>query len=275
MFTSKDFSKVITNSSITLCFNNNAYTVKSDSPIYSKLLKAIREDRWNDVPTFLDPSKEIDNFSNGEFSVRDGLVAVKEEGGGYVDVPQELSKMIMFYIDNDLPSEPLVKFARSLNRNPSKHSISQLFSFINHNKLTITKDGNFIAYKKVRDDYKDCHTGTFDNSIGVTVTMPRTCVEDDPNVTCAKGLHCSNFQYASQFYGGSGSGRLVLVEVQPEHVVSVPTDYQNAKIRACQYKVLADVTEELKEHIWSGSSSDEDGTDYSEDDEDLDSDYEG
>jgi hypothetical protein len=76
--------------------------------------------------------------------------------------------------------------------NPSYRAVNELYGFLEKNRLPITPDGHFLAYKKVRDDYKDIHSGTMDNSVGKIVEMERNQVNDDKNQTCSSGLHfCS------------------------------------------------------------------------------------
>jgi hypothetical protein len=101
--------------------------------------------------------------------------------------------------------------------------------------MPITTKGTFLAYKGIREDGKDVHSGTIDNSPGQTPTMPRRLVNDDPNQGCSQGLHVGAFEYASHW-----GPRVVLVEVDPADVVSVPADHSYQKCRACKYKVLRD-----------------------------------
>lgn len=273
-FTSKDFSKIITLNSITIGYEGKSYTVLKSSSMYEALLHAIKEERWDDVPGLLTPAKTISNFGNGEFVVENNTLYVLDEDGSRIETTDALAKTILFYSENKLPSLPLVRFARKLNKNPSNRSVTQLFNFIEHNKLTINEDGNFIAYKKVNDNFTDCHTGKFDNSVGKVVKMQRNKVEDNPEVTCAAGLHVASYDYAFDF----STGVVVFVEVDPANVVSVPVDYNNAKIRTCEYKVLGVAAGEFKGHVWKDPSSvtdeDEDEDDEDEEDEEDDSDEE-
>ena len=42
---------------------------------------------------------------------------------------------------------------------------------------------------------------------------------------------------------------LVVVKVNPEHVVSVPVDYNNQKLRVCEYTILSELPNEKLEPI--------------------------
>jgi len=112
-----------------------------------------------------------------------------------------------------------------------------LYGFLEKNRLPITGDGHFLAYKKVRDNFMDVYTGTMDNSVGKFVEMERNQVNDDKNQTCSAGLHFCSESYLNHF----GGERTVIVKINPRDVVSIPTDYDNAKGRACRYEVIGEV----------------------------------
>ena len=135
--------------------------------------------------------------------------------------------------------EPMVNFMENLMRNPSKRSVDELYGFLEKNNLPITPDGCFLAYKKVRNDFKDIHSGTMDNSPGTVVEMERNKVDDDKDRTCSTGLHFCGMSYLNHF-GGSDS-RTVIVKIDPSDVVSIPSDYNGAKGRACRYTVIGEL----------------------------------
>lgn len=133
---------------------------------------------------------------------------------------------------NESP-EPFFKFWERLHDNPSKRSVDQLWDFLKYTGLPLTKDGCFLAYKGVRDDLKDQHTGTIDNKPGRLIKMERNRISDDPREACHEGLHVGALSYAQGF-----SQRVVICQIAPENVVSVPYDETNQKMRVCEYKVL-------------------------------------
>jgi hypothetical protein len=108
--------------------------------------------------------------------------------------------------------------------------------------MPITPDGYFLAYKKVRANYKDCHSGTMDNSVGKTVSMERNAVDDNRENECSHGLHFCSESYLSQF----GGDRIMILKINPRDVVSIPKDYQNAKGRACSYEVIGELEGSFK-----------------------------
>ena len=132
---------------------------------------------------------------------------------------------------------PMVKFMENLMTNPSKRAVDELYGFLEKGNLPLTEDGCFIAYKKVRDDYKDVYSGTFDNSVGQVVTMERNEVDEDKNRTCSVGLHFCSKEYLNHF----GGQRVMLLKINPRDVVSIPADYNDSKGRCCRYEVIGEV----------------------------------
>jgi hypothetical protein len=112
--------------------------------------------------------------------------------------------------------------------------------------LPITSNGTIQAYKAVRENYTDCHTGTFDNTVGNTLQMPRNKVDDNKDVGCSYGFHAGTFEYARDFM--PSNGHLLIVEIDPADVVSIPTDCQFQKLRTCKYKVTQEYNVTLDEN---------------------------
>lgn len=46
------------------------------------------------------------------------------------------------------------------------------------------------------------------------------------------------YTYALNHYGSSSGTKIVKVKVHPKDVVSIPVDYNNAKMRTCGYEVI-------------------------------------
>ena len=102
--------------------------------------------------------------------------------------------------------------------------------------MPITPEGNFLAYKGVNDDFTDKHTGKFSNKVGEVLEMRRGGVDDDARHGCSSGFHAGSYEYAKGYaYNG---GNLMVVEINPADVVSVPYDCECQKLRTCKYKVV-------------------------------------
>lgn len=232
-------------------------------PLYSKMVDAYKAGDREEVLRLADIATRVNDFGKGHFVVVDGVVYITDCDK---PAPPVLSRKIVDFAKQDLPVEPLVNFWKNLCANPSYRSREQLFGFLEANHVPLTEDGCFVAYKAVtrapngdlwdtytynRGDKEGTNTGTYRNNVGDSPEMDRSTVDDDPNRTCSEGLHVAAHDYALNHYGawnsGVGEGMvLVHIKVNPADVVSVPTDYNDQKMRVCRYTVLA-VSEDRKE----------------------------
>lgn len=234
----------ITDKNVTVNFDDGqTHIMPRTDPLADKLIQALREGRQDEIPEMVSKAKRIEKYGQGSFKVQDGRIHING-----IPVPGVLSAKIIKFQEEGLPHEPLIKFAENLQKNPSYRAVNELFQFLEKNDHPITENGCFIAYKKVRDDFLDVHSGTFDNSPGNVVEMSRNQVNEDSTQTCSHGLHVANFDYASTFYSG---GKMLEVEVNPADVVSIPVDYNQSKMRVCKYTVLGvvDKVHSSDEHL--------------------------
>jgi hypothetical protein len=149
-----------------------------------------------------------------------------------------LADRILKMLDEGFNLTPMVKFLENLMTNPSHRVVSQLYAFLEKGQNAITEDGHFLAYKAVRADFLDIHSGTMDNSVGRVVEMPRRKVDEDPNRTCSHGLHVCSFDYLPNF--AHANGHIVICKVNPADVVAIPADYNDTKMRVCRYEVVGE-----------------------------------
>jgi hypothetical protein len=242
--TKKEVRWTITDQNVTVNYDGQTHIVKRSDALADRLIKAVKEQRLNEIPNLVSAAKRIETYSRGNFVVRDGLVIVNG-----VAAPEFLSAKIVKFSNDGLPFQPLLKFAANLQRNPSFRAVNELSQFLDKNNHPLTENGKFIAYKKVRSDFMDAYTGTFDNSVGNVVEMPRNAVNEDATQTCSHGLHVANWDYAHNIYATGTDAVMLEVEVDPADVVAVPVDYNQAKMRVCKYKVLGVVTQPHEEGV--------------------------
>lgn len=139
-----------------------------------------------------------------------------------------------------LENETLMKFLERLAENPNTSMFSRLPAFLSYNDIRIDAEGYVIAYKAVKEDYTDIHSGTYDNSVGCVCEMPRENVDDNDEKTCSAGLHVAAYEYAANF-SSTRTSRLVRVRIDPKDFVSIPVDYRNQKARVCRYEVIGEI----------------------------------
>lgn len=208
----------------------------NEDEFFVELNEAVLNSDWEEVDKILDTRKTeeaIIEFANGKITYNDGIIF-------YLGTPihNVLTNKIVSMIEEDYKNiDPMIKFLENLMKNPSKRSVDELYGFLEYASLPITEDGHFIAYKKVREDFKDIYTGTIDNSVGEKPEMPRFSVDDNKDNTCSEGLHFCSKEYLGHF-GTQSSNRVVILKINPRDVVSIPTDYNNTKGRCCLYEVI-------------------------------------
>lgn len=240
----RQFAMIKSGSGCTIILDGVTYNLQSDHINYAKIMDKIKVQDYN-LESLINISKSVEEFGEGKLSVKDGVVKYNgsQLHGCIVD-------SILGLIKDGFSVEPIVKFLDNLSKNPSYRAQTELYGFLEYGKLPITDDGCFLTYKKIRKDWKDIHSGTFDNSVGAVCEMPRHKVDDNSNNTCSAGLHVCSYEYTKSF-GGSDS-RLVLCKVNPADVVSIPADYNHTKMRTCKYVVVAEVSD--KADVLKGKS---------------------
>lgn len=233
---SKAIPYLIQGKNIILVIDSKSHTISKDTHIsYGKIVDALKAQDWDALRDLVEPKKAIVNFGAGNVSIStDNEVTWK----GQPFHNALASRMIEMYQDG-FPIDPMVRFMENLMDNPSKRSVDQVYGFLEKNKLPITEDGHFLAFKRVRSNYLDVHSGKIDNSVGQTVEMARNGVDDNPESTCSSGLHFCSESYLDHF--GGRSDPVMILKINPRDVVSIPTDYNGAKGRCCKYEVVAQV----------------------------------
>lgn len=235
----------ITNESITVVVDGEPHNVKKGSPNFGGLYKALIEKRWWDVEKFLTINSAVKDWSKGRFVIYDDIVQLD---GKYL--PIELTQRILQLAASGSDPTPVFRFWERLQLNPSFRSVHQLWGFLKQVGIPLTQDGCFLAYKSVSDDYRDHYSGAFDNSPGTVLEMPRNEISDDPNVACHEGFHVGALEYAQNAYRGFPGARIIICKVDPQHVVCVPFDHSQQKMRVCKYLVLGNYGATLPETVY-------------------------
>jgi len=257
-------SYIITGTGITIFFadTNTQHTIKSDHPKFSDICAMAAQDKFEQIADAIDIRGAMDKFlyasDNGRFAIEHGVLTFDGE-----QIHNTLADRMIDMAIKGLDLTAMENFMVNLFDNPSYRAVTELYNFLEAGSLPITSDGHFLAYKKIRDDYTDVHSGKFDNSVGTVVEMKRHAVNDNRDITCAEGLHFCSYDYLNEF----GGQRVVVLKINPRDVVSIPSDYNDTKGRCCRYEVIREIEDWVSSRI-EGSVSD-DGL-YDDDEYDAD-----
>lgn len=282
---SKKVPYTLSENSITVFWEGKPYSVRKDNANFQGLRQALFDARYDEVGDFLDITKAVENFVEGEIEVKDEVVYYKGHRlhGVVVD---KLLEMLRAGLKD---SAPLTNFITRLQANPSANSVNQLYSFLSYRSLPNDEEGMVLGYKGVQKDFWS-NSGNADtiviqgetndrhqilNEVGATIEVSRRCVDDNKDNHCSFGLHIGSYDYANSWAGEDG--RLLVVKFDPEDAVSVPDDCDFQKLRVCKYTVVEDITDTRKEIdkpvyeankvIYGSDSDDYDCDDYADDDD--------
>ena len=231
---------------IFLVLDGKDYSINAGNSSFSKALEAYNAKDWESFIYIVNPEIRLKSLyaSYEGIEVKDGNLYVFGD-----PIHSTIAKRVISFIEHGLDCVHLFKFILKLNMNPSKRAVDELYTFLEHRALPVTDNGNFLAYKAVRVDYTDKYTGKFLNTIDSVLEMPRNKVDDNKENGCSYGFHAGSVDYAKDFM--NADGHLMIVEINPADVVSIPTDCQYQKLRTCKYKVVGEYEIDLNDPMYA------------------------
>lgn len=237
-----EYPFIVTNKQLTIFINGLPRIIHAGSPNFDLVVSNCRTGNFEDAIRNIDKKEQLETFCEGKIILKGHSLYYQDE-----PLDNSLTKRLLDMRKQGFDVQPMVNFMSKLIENPSRNSIKDLYRFLQHNNMPITNTGDFLGYKWVNNDFTDCHTGKIYNTVGTTLSMPRNQVDKESNHTCSTGFHI-----CSEAYGKFGS-KLLLCSISPEYVVAVPPDYDNSKMRVCQYTIIKEIPE--SEYIeWAGES---------------------
>lgn len=233
--------------SYTVVINNKMYDFSSDHLAHDKLVEAIANDDEKMFVSHYSTEDAFHSWSEGNFVLVDDQIIYDGE-----PLVQVISDRVIEMIQDKFDVVPMLNFIEKLYSSGDFRVVNELFNFMLHKHLPITKDGNLIAWKGVQEytgpdfvdyagrtvtagDLVDCWTGRIRNNPGDTNRMPRHQVENDPRNPCGPGFHCGEIGYAE----GWAKDAILMVEINPADVVSIPEDSSCKKMRCCEQTIVS------------------------------------
>lgn len=220
---------------VTVMMNGVTHTINSDHINYREVVAALKNKDFDAIEKLIDVATALVNYVSGRVKIENDTVYLDDR-----EIKNSVVQRILQMLRDGFDAEPMLRFLENLMSNPSKRAVDELYGFLEASKLPITADGCFLAYKKVSDNYMDYYTGTMLNTVGSVLTMPRNEVDEERDRTCSTGLHFCSLSYLPHYYGNQG--HVMIVKINPADVVSIPSDYNNAKGRTCRYEVIGEHT---------------------------------
>jgi hypothetical protein len=234
------YPHIVTDTSLSVFMNNKSLTIASDHMHFEEVRTAIREGRWEDIEGLVDTASTVRDWmaETGEpgFKLEAGIIVLDDE-----PFSGDVSDKVLRMVDAGTAPDPLLRCLRKIRENPSATAQRESLLFAVANDFMIHESGDFIAFKGVKSDYFDQHSGTVRYMVGDVPTMPRHKVDDRRNVTCSFGLHFGSKEQADMY-----GSRTMVVRVNPADIVSIPEDYDNQKGRCCRMTVIAELEQRIE-----------------------------
>jgi hypothetical protein len=269
---SQVLSSVISDHTVTFFAQSRMFTIQSDHINYKTIRDQLIADPYAEAGPLIELADVKVALQNADPA---GLLKFVGDALCYKDKELSLGgvwvQKILGYRAESLDFEPIFKGLDSLMRNPSMRARERFPIFAEISGFGFLKDGRMGAFKAVRANFTDIHSGQFDNSPGKTLSMPREEVDDDAEKTCSAGFHLGALAYVQEFghisTSSTNGNKVVFCAFWPEHVVAIPVDYDGKKMRVWQYEVLEEVAPEsvqefLRQREFVVPNAKQDGTAY-------------
>jgi hypothetical protein len=236
------------------------HTIPKTAMNYDEILKKLKAGDWDAIPALLNIRTYIADHTDGRVEIVGDEIYLDKK-----PIAKGISERIIAFFKDGINIQPFCRFLERVAANPAQSSRDELFLFLEKNSLPFTPEGYFLAYKMVRRDYLDIHSGTIRNQIGDKPEMAREEVDADRYNTCSVGLHFCSMDYLKSGFG-SGGHRLMVVKIDPADVVSIPVDYNFSKGRCWKYEVVDEIEKDERITDYYTSEYDEEEEEDDEDD---------
>lgn len=124
-----------------------------------------------------------------------------------------------------------------------KHSVEDVFRFLEKGDLPIADDGCIIAYKLLNkqnnDTFVDIHTGKVTQRVGSYVIVDESLVDPNRHRDCSNGIHVARRDYLGSFSGNV----CTLIKLPPENIIAVPHG-DPRKVRTTGYHIIGVISPE-------------------------------
>lgn len=227
--------------SLAAWFEGEQVAVPGDHRFYDRIVEALQNGDGKRAIELSNLGKGIVNYIRKDSEGNTLPITIVGGKVLYKDRPVNntvCQRIIEFMVEERSP-EPLILFLEKLLLNPSSHSVKQLYKFLEANNVALTERGTILAWKRVRADFTDKHSGKILNMPGTFVEVPRNEVDDDFSNECSYGLHVGSFNFVKDF-SYDRDDHILLLEIDPADVVSVPK-YDSTKMRVCKYYIIKEV----------------------------------
>lgn len=237
------YNYTVTPDSIVIFAGAKPYIARKDHLNFEKIKSLVKGKQFEKAVKLFDISTAITVNSKGKITVKNSVVYWNDK-----PLHNYVTNRLLTLLKEGFDVKPVINFLEDLynnnplvKENPNHYLVEDLFKFLQSNELPHTPDGGFLAWKRVRKDYLDIHSGTISYKVGESVKEPWEKVSKNRSECGGSGLYFGSRRYFEKLDFGAEKGyKLLLVKVMPRHVASVPVSYEHSKGRACELFVYAE-----------------------------------
>lgn len=243
----------ISDKTITIVLDRQVHTVQRSAMNADTLIAELAKGNDADLETI----RSMSSVRNYIVYLSQGRVALTDAGIQFMGelVNSYMAERIMRHHVEGVDVSPMLAFMDRVMNHPIIGIQNDIYKWCEKGDMPFTAEGHIIAYKKVNPEYRSYHAspdGThLYHPIGGLVEMERERVDPRRDNTCSTGLHFCSYDYLNQ-YQGAGTGRILILSIDPQDVIAIPTDYNQTKGRACRYKIIGELPLEDAQKFFSG-----------------------
>lgn len=237
------YNYTVTPDSIVIFAGAKPYIARKDHLNFEKIKSLVKGKQFEKAVKLFDIAGAITANSKGKITVKNSVVYWNDK-----PLHNYVTNRLLTLLKEGFDVKPVINFLEDLynnnllvKENPNHYLVEDLYKFLQSNELPHTPDGGFLAWKRVRKDYLDIHSGTISYKVGESVKEPWEKVSKNRSECGGSGLYFGSRRYFEKLDFGAEKGyKLLLVKVMPRHVASVPVSYEHSKGRACELFVYAE-----------------------------------
>ncbi len=243
----------ISDKTITIVVDRQVHTVQRSAANADALIAELAKGEFADLEVI----KAMASVKNYIVYLSQGRISLTDSGIQFMGelVNSYMTERIMRHHAEGVDVSPMLAFMDRVMNHPILGIQQDIYKWCEKGDMPFTAEGHIIAYKKVREDYRSYHSspdGThLHHPIGGYVEMERSAVDPRRDNTCSTGLHFCSYDYLNA-YQGANTGRILILSIDPQDVIAIPTDYNQTKGRACRYRIIGELDHDQAQKFFKG-----------------------
>lgn len=243
----------ISDKTITIVVDRQVHTVQRSAANANALIAELAKGESAD----LEAIKAMASVKNYIVYLSQGRISLTDAGIQFMGelVNSYMTERIMRHHAEGVDVSPMLAFMDRVMNHPIIGIQQDIYKWCEKGDMPFTAEGHIIAYKKVDMNWRSYHAspdGThLHHPIGGYVEMERSAVDPRRDNTCSTGLHFCSYDYLNA-YQGANTGRILILSIDPQDVIAIPTDYNQTKGRACRYRIIGELDHDQAQKFFKG-----------------------